>query len=74
MDMRYGRGNSGSQMNWSIAHDILINSVDECYRKAPFTNEPQRVAYLFELYERYAQGLLAQVKPKARRKAREKKG
>ena len=56
------------------AHAALDKAVDQCYRKAPFTSEPQRVAYLFELYERYAQGLLAQKKPKARRKARAKKG
>ncbi|MEO8591050.1 MAG: DNA methyltransferase [Flavobacteriales bacterium] len=50
------------------AHVALDSAVDKCYRKAPFTSEPQRVAYLFELYEKYTMGLLGVEKAKRKQK------
>jgi hypothetical protein len=33
------------------AHDALDRAVDRCYRQQPFTNERQRLGFLFGLYE-----------------------
>ncbi len=33
------------------AHHALDKAVDQCYRKAPFTSERERIEYLFQLYE-----------------------
>jgi len=33
------------------AHRALDKAVDQCYRKAPFATERQRVEHLFSLYE-----------------------
>ncbi len=33
------------------AHQALDRAVDACYRKAPFTNDAQRVEFLFERYQ-----------------------
>ena len=41
------------------AHQKLDNAVDKCYRDTPFTTEPKRIEYLFELYDSYTAGLFA---------------
>jgi hypothetical protein len=41
------------------AHALLDRAVDRCYRRQPFTNERQRVEFLFALYERLATPLLS---------------
>ena len=41
------------------AHTKLDRSVDRCYRPQPFTNERQRVEYLFWLYENATTPLVA---------------
>ncbi|MBL7997706.1 MAG: class I SAM-dependent DNA methyltransferase [Candidatus Kapabacteria bacterium] len=50
------------------AHNDLDKAVDQCYRKEPFTSESQRIAYLFELYEKYTATLFTEQKPKKARK------
>ncbi|MBL7974543.1 MAG: class I SAM-dependent DNA methyltransferase [Candidatus Kapabacteria bacterium] len=50
------------------AHNALDKAVDQCYRKEPFTTESQRIAYLFELYERYTATLFTEEKPKKKKK------
>lgn len=49
------------------AHQALDRAVDACYRKAAFTNDAQRVEFLFERYQQLT-SLLPMVK-KARKKA-----
>lgn len=46
------------------AHQTLDKAVDKCYRKEPFKDERERIEYLFGLYEKYTNGLLAQIKTK----------
>jgi hypothetical protein len=41
------------------AHRELDRAVDRAYRSAPFTNERNRVEYLFELYQNYSSPLMA---------------
>lgn len=48
------------------AHEQLDRAVDRCYRKEPFTNDRQRVEYLFALYEQLTAPLSAD-KPKKKR-------
>lgn len=50
------------------AHNALDKAVDLCYRKEPFTTESQRIAFLFELYERYTATLFTEEKPKKKKK------
>jgi hypothetical protein len=50
------------------AHQALDKAVDKCYRPQPFASDAKRVEYLFELYEKYTMGLLAQEKPKRKKK------
>ncbi len=40
------------------AHQQLDKAVDLCYRPQPFTNERNRIEFLFELYEEYTKPLL----------------
>ena len=49
------------------AHQTLDKAVDRAYRKSPFNNEADRVAFLFDLYQQYTAPLLPKKKP-ARRK------
>jgi hypothetical protein len=49
------------------AHQQLDKAVDAAYGKTNFTTEAQRVAFLFELYQRYT-SLFAPEKPKRRKK------
>ena len=44
------------------AHNALDKAVDLCYRPQPFPNELKRIEFLFELYEKYTAGLLADKK------------
>ncbi len=50
------------------AHNALDKAVDQCYHKEPITTESQRIAYLFELYERYTATLFTDEKPKKKKK------
>ena len=49
------------------AHAELDKAVEKCYRKEPFTSERERVELLFALYEKLANPLTAEAKPKRRR-------
>ena len=46
------------------AHQQLDKAVDLCYRPQPFTNERNRIEFLFELYEAYTAPLLKLEKKK----------
>lgn len=46
------------------AHQELDRAVDLCYRSNPFTNETKRIEYLFELFEKYENRLIKEVKKK----------
>ena len=48
------------------AHQTLDKAVDLCYRPQPFTNERNRIEFLFDLYEQYTAPLM--VKKKGKRK------
>ena len=44
------------------AHQALDRAVDKAYRKNPFNNEADRVAFLFDLYQQYTAPLLPKEK------------
>lgn len=48
------------------AHQALDKAVDLCYRPQPFTNERNRIEFLFELYEQYTMPLMKEKKKKTR--------
>ena len=50
------------------AHAELDRAVEKCYRKEPFKSDRDRVEFLFALYEKLANPLTAEAKPKRRRK------
>lgn len=50
------------------AHQALDKAVDVCYRPQPFINETKRIEFLFELYDKYTNGLFATEKPKRKKK------
>ncbi len=50
------------------AHNELDKAVDLAYRPQPFTNEANRLAFLFELYEKYTAGLFTKEKPRRTKK------
>ncbi len=50
------------------AHQELDKAVDLCYRPQPFPNETKRIEFLFELYEKYTQPLMAKTKSKKKLK------
>ncbi|MFZ3157731.1 MAG: DNA methyltransferase [Smithella sp.] len=52
------------------AHQHLDKTVDAAYGKTNFTTEAQRVAFLFELYQKYT-SLFAPEKPKRRAKSKD---
>lgn len=54
------------------AHQALDRAVDQCYRKAPFTTERERIEFLFELYQQYTAPLLP-TEQQQKRAARKKK-
>lgn len=54
--------------NLSKAHKMLDRAVDKCYRTTPFANERARVEYLFTLYQKLTEPLLAAKKAPRKRK------
>jgi len=50
------------------AHQELDKAVDLCYRSQPFASETKRIEFLFELYEKYTNPLLAAGKKNKRPK------
>jgi len=46
------------------AHNELDKAVDLAYRPQPFTNDTNRMEFLFELYEKYTANLFTTQKPK----------
>lgn len=54
------------------AHEAVNKAVDKCYRDAPFTTEPKRMEYLFNLYEDYTATLFTEL-DKTERKTKKKK-
>ena len=51
------------------AHNELDKAVDLVYRSKPFTNEADRMVFLFELYEKYMKDLIVNENPpKAKKK------
>jgi len=55
------------------AHQALDKAVDQCYRKAPFTSECERIEYLFQLYETLVSPLALTEKKTIRKRKIEKK-
>lgn len=53
------------------AHAELDRAVEKCYRKEPFSSDRERVEFLFALYEKLANPLTVEAKPKRRRKTEE---
>ena len=53
------------------AHAELDRAVEKCYRKEPFKSDRERVEFLFVLYEKLANPLTAEEKPKRGRKKAE---
>jgi hypothetical protein len=41
------------------AHQVLDKAVDACYRPKPFSNESERIEFLFDLYDQYTNQLFA---------------
>jgi hypothetical protein len=50
------------------AHQELDRTVDRCYRPDPFPSDRHRVEYLFALYEKITALLVADAKPKRKRR------
>ncbi len=50
--------------NLAKAHEKLDRAVDRCYRPTAFANERVRVEYLFTLYQKLTEPLLAEKKPR----------
>jgi len=50
------------------AHRELDDAVDACYRRQSFTNELERLEFLFQLYTRYTQPLVPAMEQKPKRK------
>jgi len=48
----------------SKAHNALDKAVDKCYRSQPFTSELNRIEFLFDLYEKYLNGMFNEKKKK----------
>jgi len=55
------------------AHAHLDRAVERCYRKEALTSDRERVEFLFQLYEKLTEPLVAQANAKPKRRAREKK-
>ncbi|MCX6159582.1 MAG: class I SAM-dependent DNA methyltransferase [Ignavibacteriae bacterium] len=49
------------------AHNKLDKTVDLCYRPQPFPNELSRLEFLFDLYKKYTEPLLKEVKKRGKR-------
>ncbi len=50
------------------AHAALNRAVDRCYRAKPFKGDLDRVAFLFDLYEKYTASPLSPTEPHAKRR------
>jgi hypothetical protein len=50
------------------AHQELDKAVDRCYRSQPFTSDPQRMEFLFELYDKYAYPLIPVEKKRTKKR------
>jgi hypothetical protein len=50
------------------AHQTLDRAVDAAYGKTNFKSDAERVAFLFELYQKYTSLLPTESKPKTRKK------
>jgi hypothetical protein len=48
------------------AHQQLDKAVDLCYRPQPFVSETNRIEFLFELYDKYVNPLIANNKKRAK--------
>lgn len=48
------------------AHQALDKAVDKAYSKAAFTSDNQRIVYLFDLYQKRTEPLIASIKKKRR--------
>ncbi len=44
------------------AHQALDKAVDLCYRPHAFINETKRIEFLFELYDKYTEGMFGGTK------------
>ena len=55
------------------AHHRLDAAVDAAYGKRSFKNDAERVAFLFELYQKYTSLLPVSAKPGAKRETRKKR-
>jgi hypothetical protein len=49
------------------AHNKLDKAVDLCYRPQPFPNELSRLEFLFDLYKKYTEPLLKEVKKRGKK-------
>jgi hypothetical protein len=56
--------------NLADAHAALDRAVEKAYTKSAFAGEPERVSFLFKLYEEMTSAL-APTKAPARRKSKE---
>jgi len=50
------------------AHQALDKAVDLCYRSLPFSNETKRIEFLFELYDKYTNGMFGEGKKQKKNK------
>jgi NAD-specific glutamate dehydrogenase len=50
------------------AHETLDRAVDRCYRTQPFSNDRQRIEWLFTLYAKMTAPLIAATKAKRPRR------
>ncbi len=50
------------------AHQSLDKAIDKLYRDTPFLNEPNRMEFLFDLYEKYTGDLFSESKSKKPKK------
>ena len=49
------------------AHQQLDKAVDLCYRPQPFVSETNRIEFLFELYDKYVNPLIANNEKRAKK-------
>ncbi|HQO03506.1 MAG TPA: class I SAM-dependent DNA methyltransferase, partial [Spirochaetota bacterium] len=53
------------------AHNQLDKAVDRCYRSQPFVSDMNRMEFLFELYEKYTNGMFQKEKKPGKKKSKE---
>jgi hypothetical protein len=49
------------------AHQALDLAVDKCYRSQPFVSESERLEFLFDLYQKYTEGLFKEETKKVKK-------